>query len=131
MRPVLGAALLALALSRAGAAEPPPIDSEGIRVAFSLGGAGGGGPIAGQDGHFAFTLATGPKSTPLRGARPAAWLMRRTGDAPPDARACRAAAAGFIANTALAAPALDLNTFYVLSLGDTAQISVIDPRSGF
>jgi hypothetical protein len=125
------ASVLALALSSVGAAEPTAIESEGIHVAFSLAGAAGAAPTAGQDGHFAFTLATGPKATPLRGAHPAAWLMRRTGDAPPDARACRAAAAGFIANTALAAPALDLNAFYVLSLADTAQISVIDPRSGF
>lgn len=124
--------VLALVAAGAGAAEPPTVESEGIRVAFTLEGAtAGAGPVAGQDGHFAFTFTTGAKAAPLRGARPAAWLMRRTGDAPPDARACRAAAAGFIANTALAAPALDLNAFYVLSLGDTAQISVIDPRSGF
>jgi len=139
MRSILTIGLLALALSGARAADGSAalagdgsaIETEGIRVGFSLAGADGGGPIAGQDGHFAITLATGPNATPLRGAHPAAWLMRRTADAPPDARACRAAAAGFIANTALTAPALDLNAFYVLSLGDTAQISVIDPRSGF
>ena len=113
----------------------PPVSraaESDIRVFFSLDGAAAGtGPIAGQDGHFAFTLTLGPKATPLRGARPAAWLLRRTGEAPPDGRACRAMAAGVLANTALVAPALDLNTFYVLVLSDAPQIAVIDARGGF
>lgn len=107
-------------------------ESSDIRVGFSLSASGqDGAVVAGKDGMFAFTLAAGPTSTPLRGARPAAWLMTAATDQPPDYRACRGLLAGVLSNTTLTPPALDLNAFDILVLSDLPQITVIDPRNGF
>jgi hypothetical protein len=133
MRRGLLAGVLACGLAAVPAwADDAVAEAEGIRLGFSLRGAEAGtAPLAGHDGLFAFTLSTDAGAAPLRGAHPAAWLIRR-GEAPPsDDRTCRATAAGLLANTLLSPPALDLNGFHLLVLSDAPQIAVIDPRNGF
>jgi hypothetical protein len=107
-------------------------ETGGISVTFALAAIGASeAPAAGHDVAFTFTLATGANRTPLRGARPAAWLVRSAPGASVDERRCNAEAAALVGGTTLAIPALDLNAFYVLSLSDDAGIEVTDPRIGF
>src|SRR5262245_58590363 len=104
----------------------------GLRIGFAVTAVTSDGmPPAGRDAGFAFTLATEPNGAPVRGARPAAWLVPRTSGSGLDARQCRQAAAAFVRGGTLTVPAVDLNTFHVLALGGDATISVIDPRIGF
>ncbi|WP_257165108.1 YncE family protein [Bradyrhizobium sp. SRS-191] len=105
-------------------------EAAGTRVGFALSAPKPDQPlVAGRDAAFAFTLTTG--HAPLRGARPAAWLVPHVAGATLDERQCRRLAATFVRGASLAVPALDLNTFYILALGADATVSVIDPRIGF
>jgi len=104
---------------------------DGVRLVFTLSPlVAGETPRADHDARFAFTLTTGA-DVPLRGAKIAAWMVNRAPGAPPDERRCRSLAAAFLRGTGLAVPAVDLNAYYVLSLGGDASIAVIDPRLGF
>ena len=125
----VAAALMLLALAGA------PVRAEqgeaaGITIGFTLSALKAGeAPAAGRDASFAFTFKTG--TTALRSARPAAWLVPRTGTAAPDERQCRILAASIVRGATLTVPALDLNGFYILSMADNASIAVIDARHGF
>ncbi|MGJ5181214.1 YncE family protein [Bradyrhizobium oligotrophicum] len=115
-------------------AERPPagITVPGLHVGFSLSATSSNRPpAAGREATFTFSLATGASESPLRGARPAAWLVPHAPGSSLDERQCRRLAANLVSGASLAMPALDLNTFYVLSLGGDATVSVIDPRIGF
>ncbi len=126
------AAAAACLLLQIAAANAQPAEATGVHIGFAMTAlTAGAAPTAGRDGAFAFTLATGNERVTLAGAKPAAWMVRRDQAGAPDERQCRSLAARFARGASLAAPALDLNSFYVLSLGNDATISVIDPRIGF
>lgn len=126
------AAAAACVLLQIATANAQPAEATGIHTGFAMTALTPGAiPAAGRDAAFAFTLATGNDRVALAGAKPAAWMVRRDQAAAPDQRQCRSLAARFARGASLAAPALDLNSFYVLSLGNDASISVIDPRIGF
>jgi YVTN family beta-propeller protein len=116
----------------AAAAGAEPAEASGIHIAFALSALKSDAvPAAGRDAAFAFTFTTGDNAAPLRGAKPAAWLVPHPPGASLDKRQCRRVAASFVRGASLAVPAVDLNTFYVLTLGGDASVSVIDPRIGF
>ena len=125
--------LLPLALYGAhGAASAEQAESAGIRVGFALSALKSDRPpSAGREAAFAFTLTTGKNDPPLRGAKPAAWLVPHVPGDRLDERQCRRIAATFVRGASLAVPALDLNTFYILALASDASVLVIDPRIGF
>jgi len=125
--------LLPLALWGAcGTASAEEAEAAGIRVGFALSALKSDRPpSAGREAAFAFTLTTGRNDAPLRGARPAAWLTPHVPGSHLDERQCRRIAATFVRGVSLAAPALDLNTFYILALAGDASVLVIDPRIGF
>jgi YVTN family beta-propeller protein len=116
----------------AATARAAQAEASGIRVGFTVSALKDGTAkvMAGRDAAFAFTLTTGT-ATPLRGAKPAAWLIPHAPGSALDERQCRRTAANFARGAGLATPALDLNTFYILVLGGDASVSVIDPRIGF
>jgi YVTN family beta-propeller protein len=119
-------------LAACGAARAQSAETAGIRIAFALSALkSDAAPAAGRDAAFAFTLTTGNNAAPLRGAKPAAWLVPHAPDTTLDERQCRRVAASFVRGASMAVPAVDLNTFYVLALGGDASISIIDPRIGF
>lgn len=98
----------------------------GVRVAVQLSPER---PREGDDVSVALTL--GDAARPLAGARPGAWLARRTGDRPPTPRECTAKAAAFLGASVLDRPAADLNGYYVLVMNDDASVFVVDPRFSF
>ena len=115
-----------------GTASAEEAESAGIRVGFALSAlTSDRPPSAGREAAFAFTLTTGKNDAPLRGARPAAWLVPHVAGERLDERQCRRIAATFVRGASLAVPALDLNTFYILALAGDASVLVIDPRIGF
>jgi DNA-binding beta-propeller fold protein YncE len=104
----------------------------GVHISFAVSSLKAGeAPTAGHDAGFSFTLATVNGMVPLKGAKPAAWLMYHDQADALDERRCRGVAARFVRGASLAVPALDLNNYYVLSLGNDASVAVIDPRIGF
>jgi YVTN family beta-propeller protein len=125
--------LLPLAVwGASGAASAEEAESAGIRVGFTLSALTSDRPAsAGREAAFAFTLTTGKNDAPLRGARPAAWLVPHVAGERLDQRQCRRIAATFVRGASLAVPALDLNIFYILALAGDASMLVIDPRIGF
>jgi hypothetical protein len=126
--PAAAAACVLLQIAVANAQQAEVV---GVHVGLAMTALTSGAPTAGRDAAFAVTLATGNAKVALAGAKPAAWMVRREQAGAPDERQCRAMAARFARGASQAAPALDLNSFYVLSLGNDASISVIDPRFGF
>jgi hypothetical protein len=119
-------------LAACGAARAQPAETAGIRIAFALSALkSDAAPAAGRDAAFAFTLTTGNSAAPLRGAKPAAWLVPHAPGTTLDERQCRRVAASFVRGASMAVPAVDLNTFYVLALGGDASVSILDPRIGF
>src|ERR1700749_2587578 len=76
----------------AGAAEET--ESAGLRVGCALSALTSDRPAAaGREAAFAFTLTTGKNDAPLRGARPAAWLVPHVAGERLDERQCRRIAA--------------------------------------
>ncbi len=127
--PAAAAACLLLQIATADAQQA---EADGVRIGFAMSALTPGAvPTAGRDAGFAFTLDTGKDKVALRNARPAAWLIRHDQAATLDERQCRGVAAPLVRGASLAVPALDLNSYYVLSLGNDASIAVIDPRLGF
>ncbi|WP_315832135.1 hypothetical protein [Bradyrhizobium prioriisuperbiae] len=106
-------------------------ESAGVCISFTLSAlTSATAPSAGRDAAFAFKLAMG-NDAPLRGAKPAAWLVPHAPGDTLDERRCRRIAAAFVRGASMTVPAIDLNAFYILSLGGDASVSVIDPRIGF
>jgi hypothetical protein len=129
LAPAVVAACLLLRIATANAQQA---EADGVHIGFAMSALTAGGvPTAGRDAGFAFTLDTGKDKIALRGAKPAAWLVRHDQPTALDERQCRGVAAPLVRGASLAVPALDLNAYYVLSLGSDASIAVIDPRLGF
>jgi DNA-binding beta-propeller fold protein YncE len=137
------AALLALLLTAAagsanaavsGAVAPTAQRAveEGIAVELTVEPLGAArGPI--QEGDAArvrlrFTDSHG--GTPLSGLSPGAWMDPLTRGEDP-AATCKPKVQSFLGGSWLSRPALDLNTYYALTLNEDATISVVDPLFGF
>jgi DNA-binding beta-propeller fold protein YncE len=116
--------------ARAGEQADPSraVDVGGVGVALELLPAR---PRQGDDVAVTLRLQDAASGRPLSGARPGAWLARRTGARPPTPRECTAKAAAFLGSSVLDRPAADLNGYYVLVLNEDASIFVVDPRFSF
>lgn len=87
--------------------------------------------IAGQDTVFRFKIHDTASKTPLSGARPAAWVAQRERPGAPGPDQCRAKVESFMQGSMRSRPDVDLNTYYLLTLNQEANLSVIDPLLGF
>ena len=87
--------------------------------------------IAGQDAVFRFKIRDTASKTPLSGARPAAWVAQRERPGSPGPDQCRAKVESFMQGSLRSRPDLDLNAYYLLTLNQEANLSVIDPLLGF
>lgn len=89
----------------------------------------------GDDVAVRFTVRYSSTGAPIRGARPAAWMHPRAQAAEPsDAlsrEACAKRIGGFLSESLLDAPAVDLNAWHVVVMNDDASLSIVDPRFGF
>ncbi|MCL6480885.1 MAG: hypothetical protein K6U02_04085 [Firmicutes bacterium] len=68
---------------------------------------------------------------PLSGLFPVAWIDPRTTPDTPSAEDCRRKVQAFFQGNLRTRPAVDLNSYFVMSLNDDGTILVVDPQIGF
>jgi DNA-binding beta-propeller fold protein YncE len=86
---------------------------------------------AGEDANIEFKVTDTTTGTPVKGLNLSAWLSLREGEKAPDAAQCRAKIQSYLTGSMRARPDVDLNSYYILALNKSADISVIDPLLGF
>src|SRR5215208_60125 len=86
---------------------------------------------AAEDANIKFKITDTTTGTPVKGLNLSAWLTLRNGETAPDARQCREKIQSYLTGSMRARPDVDLNSYYILSLNHSADISVIDPLLGF
>ena len=87
--------------------------------------------MAGQDAVFRFKIRDAATMTPLSGSRPAAWVSQRERPGPLGPAQCSAKVESFLQGSLRSRPDVDLNTYYLLTLNEESNLSVIDPLLGF
>ena len=83
---------------------------------------------AGEDVNIKFKVTDTTTGTPVKGLNLSAWLS--LGAAADDAQ-CRQKIQSFLTGSMRARPEVDLNSYYILALNKSPDISVIDPLLGF
>jgi len=86
---------------------------------------------AAEDVNVRFTVTDVTTGTPVKGLGLSAWISVREGDKPGDLTQCRDKIRSYLTGSMGARPDVDLNSYYILSLNKSADISVIDPLLGF
>jgi YVTN family beta-propeller protein len=104
---------------------------EGVAVEFSLApldgrGAKLPGVTEGEAALLQFNITDAASRAPLRGGRPAVWIDRRKGTP----ISCREKINAFLQGSLAYRPDLDLSRYFVVTLNDTASVSIIDPLLG-
>jgi hypothetical protein len=115
---------------------PQAVTDQGVSIEFRVTPIGrkvksDSGLIAGEDATASFKITGTNGSVPLSNLRPAVWIDQRPGKDPSDLKQCRDKIQAFLQTDFSRRPALDLNSYFVLTLNEEANISVIDPLSGF
>jgi YVTN family beta-propeller protein len=100
---------------------------QGVSIEFSVAAK----PVAGEEATVRFKITGANGGVPLSNLRPVAWIDQRQSPQPPEARECRDKVQQFLQSSFTKRPTLDLNAYFVLALNNEANISVIDPLSGF
>ncbi|MGZ8842143.1 MAG: YncE family protein [Pyrinomonadaceae bacterium] len=88
-------------------------------------------PMAGEDSTVKFKVTDTTTGTPIKGLNLSVWMSLRSGDKAPDMKQCRERIRSFLGGTLRERPDVDLNSYYILALNQSPDISVIDPLLGF
>ena len=115
------------------AVTPQKIVEQGVAIEFTA------DPIvpnakkirAAEDVNIKFKITDTTSGTPVKGLGLSAWISMREGAKPLDAGECHDRIQSFLMGSLRARPDVDLNSYYILALNKTADISVIDPLLGF
>lgn len=112
---------------------PQKIVEQGIAVEFTVAPQtpNASAPKAAEDANIKFKITDTTTGTPVKGLNLSAWISLREGEKAPDASQCRAKIQSYLTGSLQAQPDVDLNSYYILALNKSADISVIDPLSGF
>jgi DNA-binding beta-propeller fold protein YncE len=114
---------------------PQKFVKEGVEIEFTVEplaqGAGAAGLTAGHDARVRFRVRDTATGTPLSGVRPSAWASRRGTSPAPDAAQCREKVQSYLQGSLRARPDVDFNAYYLLTLNQEPNLSVIDPLLGF
>lgn len=86
---------------------------------------------AGEEGTASFKITDTNSGVPLSNLRPVVWIDQRPGKQLSDAKECREKVQAFLQSSFAKRPTLDLNAYFILTLNQEPNISVIDPLSGF
>src|SRR5215203_1759612 len=117
------------------APSPQSVNAQGISIQFSVAPRSrrvtAPGLMAGEEGQVGFKISGTNGSAPLSNLRPVAWIDQRPGKDPSDAKECREKVQAFLQASFAKRPTLDLNAYFILTLNDEPNISVLDPLSGF
>ena len=116
----------------ARAQTPQKIVKDGIEIEFTAEApTSKAGLTAGEDAVFRFKIRDTTSKTPLSGVRPAAWVAQRERPGAPGPDQCRAKVESFLQGSMRSRPDVDLNSYYLLTLNQEPNLSVIDPLLGF
>jgi YVTN family beta-propeller protein len=128
--------LFILSSAAASFAQQPPqpqkIVEQGIAIEFAADPQTSGAKLrAGEDVNIKFKVTDTNTGTPVKGLNLSAWLSLRAGDKLADATQCRQKIQSYLTGSMRARPDVDLNSYYILALNKSPDISVIDPLLGF
>ncbi|HXQ70387.1 MAG TPA: cytochrome D1 domain-containing protein [Pyrinomonadaceae bacterium] len=100
---------------------------QGVSIEFSVLSK----PVAGEEATVRFKITSSNGGEPLSNLRPVAWIDQHQSPEAITGRECRDKVQQFLQSSFTKRPTLDLNAYFVLALNNEANISVIDPLSGF
>jgi len=86
---------------------------------------------AAEDVNVKFKVTDTTTGTPVKGLGLSAWISMREGNKATDLTQCREKIQSYLTGSMRARPDVDLNSYYILALNKSADISVIDPLLGF
>src|SRR5215204_1261679 len=116
------------------AAAPQKIEREGVEVEFTIEPIKEPGKpselLEAKEAIVRFKIHDKASKTPLSGVKPAVWLTQR-GEGGTDEKQCRENIQSYLQGSLRSRPDVDLNTYYLLTLNEEANLSVIDPLLGF
>jgi DNA-binding beta-propeller fold protein YncE len=120
----------------ASVSQTQKVEREGVGVEFSVDpvGAGKGSAVElleGTEANVRFRIYDANTGKGLNNLRPAVWIDVRDAGVVSDARVCREKVQSFLQSSFTRRPSIDLNSYYILTLNNEPNISVIDPFSGF
>jgi YVTN family beta-propeller protein len=127
LRPLQIVLLLFLTAPFTGIAAQQVFTEQGVTIEFSVASKA----IAGEEATVRFKITGVNGAVPLSNLRPVAWIDQRQTPQPSSMRQCRDKVQQFLQSSFTKRPTLDLNAYLVLALNNEANISVIDPLSGF
>jgi YVTN family beta-propeller protein len=86
---------------------------------------------AAEDVNVKFTVTDTATGTPVKGLGLSAWINQGAKDKATEPAQCRQKIQSYLTGSLRNRPDVDLNSYYVLALNKSADISVIDPLLGF
>ena len=86
---------------------------------------------AAEDVNVTFRVTDTTTGTPVKGLGLSAWISMREGTKLTETAQCREKIQSYLTGSMRARPDVDLNSYYILALNKSADISVIDPLLGF
>lgn len=119
--------LVLLALTGRVAPAQQVFTEQGVSIEFSVVPK----PIAGAEATVRFQITDTNGRVPLSNLRPVAWIDQRRPGEPSTLRECKSKVQAFLQSSFTRRPTVDLNAYYILALNNEANISVLDPLSGF
>src|ERR1044071_10157541 len=123
--------LLLINVTAAFAQESQKLVEQGIAIEFSADAqTPNAKPKAGEDVNIKFKVTDTTTGTPVKGLGLSAWLSLAGSDKT-DATQCHGKIQSYLTVSMRARPEVDLNSYYILALNKSPDISVIDPLLGF
>jgi YVTN family beta-propeller protein len=86
---------------------------------------------AAEDVNVRFKVTDTTTGTPIKGLGLSAWISLREGAKETELTQCREKIQSYLTGSMRTRPDVDLNSYYLLALNKSSDISVIDPLSGF
>ena len=86
---------------------------------------------AGEDVNIKFKVTDTTTGTPVKGLGLSAWISLRPSNKATEPAQCREKIQSYLTGSLRTRPDVDLNSYYVLALNKSADISVIDPLLGY
>ena len=112
---------------------PQVLNVQGVSIEFNVTPVRGQQPrlIAGEEAKLGFKITSTSGAVPLSNLRPVAWIDQRKSRETSEPKECREKVQAFLQTSFAKRPVLDLNAYFILTLNQEPNISVIDPISGF
>ncbi|HZN06905.1 MAG TPA: YncE family protein [Pyrinomonadaceae bacterium] len=86
---------------------------------------------AGEDVNVKFKVTDTTTGTPVKGLGLSAWISLRPSNKATEPAQCRSKIQSYLTGSMRNRPDVDLNSYYVIALNKSADISVIDPLLGY